>query len=818
MEFGIQEGLIDNFIYNIIQDEDGYLWLGTGEGICRYDGIEFTTEFEGDSLPVAPVKKIFKDSQGKIWFGFNNGLIAVLEKAKFKLINLEDDKLNTINDFAEDSDGKIIATTQNKGLYRISDDYSVEYFFEGLEGKLISSLCLLSDNNLLLGTFDGLFLYEFLPDGKSLLLKGRIEDIPYTNIQSILAVKKDEIYIGTADEGLYLLKIQGKDIQSFNIKKIGEDFELAYIDVKDIFVDEKENLWLSAGGEGVYRLNYAPLVGKFTSISHYSESNGLVSRYIQDIFQDIEGNIWFGSYGNGISVLKDQAFSFFNIGTQDFDNNILSILELENEYWLGSESGILITNFSESQGKVLDSKNGLPNDAITALYQDNAGTIWIGTSRNGIYKIQPGNSQVSMFNLSLNSLENNINKITGKGSEIWVATNGGVLYFNISTGRQRTYSTTDRLPHNQIQDIFIDRNDEVWIATRSNGIYNLTKGEGFAIDVKAELEFVSIIEDKQGIKWAITQGEGVFGFMDDSLIYFSSSNGLRSNYCYSIKEDSEENLWIGHRLGMSQISKERNIIKSYSVEQGIDVDFNHNAVIENDLKQLVFGTSKGLVIYDAGSDEKDTIPPKLNITSLKISDKDFDFSQPVYLPYGKHKIRIDYRGINLKNPEFVYYRYKLDGYDDWSEPVTQSYVIYSRIEDGKYNFMLQACDENGICSSDPLELIIEVKVPIWKTWGFVVTIVLLLFISVYSIIKIRERKQRKLQEFLQTSLDERTREVMVQATEIENKNRDITDSINYAQRIQTAVLPNKEYMDAVMPDYFVLYKPRDIVSGDFYWL
>lgn len=643
LEFGIESGLKDNFIYNIIQDENSYLWLGTGAGVCNYDGIEFVTEFAGDSLPVAPVKESFKDSKAKLWFGYTNGNIAVLENSKFKLIVPAEDKLGTINGFAEDSEGRILVTTQNKGLLRISDDYSIEYITKGLEGKLISTLYLLSGNNILLGTFDGLFLYKFLPDGSGLQAAGRFEDIPYTNIQSIVSVKNGEYYIGTADEGLYLLEINEKDTESFSIKKIGEEFDLGYADVQDIFIDENDNMWISVGGKGIYRLNYSLLSGTFTSISHYSESNGLVSSYIQDIFQDIEGNLWFGSYGAGISVLKDQSFSFFYELPVDFDKSILSVLERGNQYWLGSESGILITDLSGKKYQILDAKSGLPYDGVTALYEDKTGTIWIGTSSNGIFKIKPGNDRVYQFNLSLNSLENNINKIVGKDNGVWVATNGGVLFFNIYTGQQRTYTTEERLPHNKIQDIFIDNKDEVWLATRSNGIFNLTNFEGFTLDVKTELEFVSLTQDKQGIMWAITQGEGVFGFAKDSLIYISSAQGLRSDYCYSIMEDSEENLWIGHRLGMSQINKQRKNVKTYSIEQGIDVDFNHNAVITNSLDQLVFGTSRGLVTYDAKSDVKDTIPPKLTLTSLKISDKDFDFTEPIFLPYSRYKIRIDFR-------------------------------------------------------------------------------------------------------------------------------------------------------------------------------
>ncbi len=818
LEYGTESGLSDNFIYNIIQDDNGYLWLGTGEGICRYDGIEFITTFAGDSLPLSPVKSSFKDSRSKLWFGFDDGQIAVLENNQFRLILLEDDQKSAINGFAEDTKGNIIAATQSKGLLRISADNSVEHLLSGIEGQLISSINLSFDDNILLGTFDGLFLFRFQAKKPGLELIGRFEDIPYTNVPTIVKMEgQDGFYIGTEDEGLYEMEIKGQDIQSYSIQKIGLEFDLDYADVKDIFKDDLKNLWFSTGGEGVYRLNYSKRNGKYSSVSHYTESNGLVSNYMQDIFQDKESNIWMGSYGAGISVLKDQAFSFYNFSSENYSTNILSLLKVGDNYWLGSETGILITDLSGNKEEVLGVENGLPNDGITSLYQDSKGVIWIGTSRNGIYKVRPENYRITSFYKSLNSLENTVSRIIGKDNDVWAATNGGVIKFNISSGRNQIFSTKERLPHNKIRDIYLDKDDQLWIATRSNGIYNLSKREGIDIDVKTEIEFVAITEDNHGTKWAVTNGEGVFGFSEDSLIHFSSADGLRSNYCYSIEEDSEGNLWVGHRLGISRINKERNNIKTYSVEQGISADFNHNAILKNEFDQLVFGTSKGLVFYDPASDKQDSIPPQLNITSLKISDTDYDFTKDIYLPYGRYKIRIDFRGINLKNPENVSYQYKLDGYDDWSDAGNQPFVIYSRIEDGRYRFMLKACDESGLCTEEPLELIIEVKIPLWKAWWFISSFIFLLMFGVYTIIKVRERKQRQLQEYLQTSLDERTKEVRKQASEIEDKNRDITDSINYAQRIQASILPPIGRLQNTFSGSFVFYQPRDIVSGDFYW-
>ena len=233
---------------------------------------------------------------------------------------------------------------------------------------------------------------------------------------------------------------------------------------------------------------------------------------------------------------------------------------------------------------------------------------------------------------------------------------------------------------------------------------------------------------------------------------------------------------------------------------------------------MFFGTNDGLIIYNAHMIRPDTVAPRLSIVQLNISDSIYSTNEDIKLPYGAYKVRIDFVGINLSNPDQVTYRYKLDGFDlDWSDPTRETYARYPRIEDGQYTFLLEACDGNGNCTMDPLEMNISVKIPIWKQWWFFVTLILAAIVSVFVIIKVRERKQKALQEYLEQQLEERTREVINQKEEIEIKNRDITDSINYAQRIQASILPPIKKLHNTFSGSFVFYQPRDIVSGDFYW-
>jgi ligand-binding sensor domain-containing protein/serine phosphatase RsbU (regulator of sigma subunit) len=818
--YDAENGLSNKYIYNISQGEDGYLWLGSGEGVFRFDGFRFINKFPGDTIPQRIVTSNFKDSKNRLWFGYRDGAIAVLEGVRFRLIITDEAHKSSINGIVETKDGLIITATQDKGLVLISENYGIKYVSKGLEGQLISSLALTAKDEIITGTFDGLFLSRFNPDKSKLEIVGRITDIPYTRVQTINnSGTEGKFWVGTETDGVYLLQQGNEDLKSYKSSKIGVDFGIKFSNVMNVFEDKEKNVWVCTNGEGVFRLLPGINDTTFSGVQHFNSDNGLPSNYVSDVFEDFEGNLWFSTIGECITVLKDQSFSFYTFESEKFNDDILSICDDGSRYYLGGETGILVTDKTGNKAEYLIDKNsGLPLDKITALYKDILNTIWIGTSHSGLYRLKAGSRRVERYAFSQNSLENVINAITGDTKNIWIATNGGVMNYNLDDGTHTHYTTMEGLPHNKIRDIFIDSEGNVWIATRSNGLYCITsKKEGLRIEARTELEFVSITEDKDSEIWGATNGDGVFHFAKDSLKYYSTANGLLSNYCYSISTDREGNIWVGHSSGLSCIGNVNGNVRKFSVDQGITANCNYNSRLINFRKNLVIGTSKGIIEFDPSKERKTIIPPKLNISGLKISDVDYDFSHDVKLPYGKYKIRIDFIGINLKNPEGVYYQYKLNGYDDWSEPTSNPYVIYSRIEDGDYTFILRACTDTNICTEKPLELRISVKIPVWKTWWFILLLIFTVIATVYSIIKYREKKQKEIQEYLEKELDLRTKEVKDQADVIETKNRDITDSINYAQRIQASILPPIKRLQDTFSDTFVMYQPRDIVSGDFYW-
>jgi len=815
--FGIEDGLCHEFTYAINQDENGFLWIGTTQGLCRYDGYNFESEFRGDTLPATITNTSLLDSQGRLWFGHTDGLISVLQARKFKVITPNADFRSVINEIVEDRNGNILLLFQQSGVLIVKPDNTLKYISEPFAGKFLSSMQFTEDGNLLVGTFDGLSLYRISGEDE-FLHTGDLAGIQYTRVQSIVkGINENSYWIGTEDEGLFRLTGEGYNPENYTVQKVGVDKGLEYSSIPSIVQDEAGRLWISDYGNGVYRFDVDNEENLLSSVL-FDKQIGLPNQYINNIFIDVEGNVWFSSQGDGIAVLRDQAFAFYNQYKNEPIPEITAIALSESDYWFGGNGKMAYVNrYNPDEITFFDRSNGVPDAIISALYVDSYGDLWIGTDNSGIFRKKSDSNRILPFFISNNSLENAVNGIDGANKTIWVASNNGAFSIDIHTGNREYYNTSTGLPHNRIHDILVGQDGRVWVATITSGLYCLSDDFQYRIKGNPKLEFFTLAEDEDGAIWAGTYGDGVFKFAGDTLEYFNSESGLKSDFAYAIGIDHDGYVWVGHRLGLSKINPYTRITQGFGIESGFKADIHHNAIATSSDGKVMIGTNNGLIVYDSYQARKDTIPPRLNIKSVLISDVPYDPASDIKLKYGSYRLFIDFIGVDLRNPDQVSYSYMLEGYDEnWSDLTSISTINY-RIQDGAYIFKLKACDGLGNCTIEPLTLNISVKIPVWKAWWFLLLCFLLMVAVVFAIIIVRERNQKAIQEYLQQQLNERTREVILQKEEIENKNRDITDSINYAQRIQASILPSIQKLHETFSGSFVFYQPRDIVSGDFYW-
>ena len=820
--YSIDNGLAQRYVYAITQDKYGYLWIGTGEGISRFNGITFNTFTTEQNLSEDFTTCSLKDDDGNLWFGHNQGGISYSDGRKIQTVMVDTMVKSTINGIIEGKNKIIWAIALNGTILNIKPDKKTSVFNKLFRNKLLYSINLSPDSNLLIGTGEGLYICHLDDKREITSSKQLLKQLPGTKITSIVKsrFKNNTYWIGTGDEGVYELWF--KTPVTVQIRNLGLEYGLDATNVQYMMEDKNNDLWIGTFGDGLYRMIYSETSKYFNpNPINYNTDNGLGDNYIKTLFQDREGNIWVGKYGSGLAILNDEFFTFY-FNNQEYGSNFTALFFDKNDRWFAADSG-LIRNEMYSQKSYILYKKGdqLPNDKITALYGDNDGFLWIGTEKNGVYKLNilEGIIEPMVFDNSI--LGKSINAFAYDGYLMWIATKGGVYALNPKSGSQYHYSTENGLVHNNINHVYLARNGNIYISSHSNkiSIINQEKIEHLAVTNENQiLNITSITEDKGGDIWVATYGNGIYKQVGSKFRQFTTKDGVKTDYCYSLIAGDDYDLWVGHREGLSKVNVRNNSIEVFGKKYGIIGDCNFNASFKDKLHNLWFGTNKGAIKYDPKKFLINNIPPALDITTATFSDKNYPVTAPINLPYDAYRLKIGFVGISFKNPENIKYQYILEGYDiTWSEPTSTNIATYPRIEDGNYIFKVRACNSDGICNDQPTILEISISPPFWKTWWFIASVVLILIGVVYFIIFLREKNHIRTQRILEEQLAERTTEVVAQKEEIEKKNQDITDSITYAKRIQESILPDKQKLKDAFPESFIFFQPRDIVSGDFYW-
>ncbi len=814
--FDIENGLPNNFINTIDQDKNGYLWIGTSEGLAKYNGLNIEQFKTKDGLSDDFISVTYIDNQGTMWLGHSNGNVSYYNKGRFDTIG---SGLNTIiTGITEDNVGNKWISTQTEGIYRIEEETHTVKVYE-MPNNIISSIVCLETNIILIGTNNGLYKRKIINNNLSKIES--VNGFPSFNVTSIIKKNnKSGVWVTTSEAGLYNLSIS--DDNKITVFKVGDNIGLNLENVQSVFEDNEQNLWVSTFGLGICKLNYSLDKKDFIDIKFYNEENGLISNYVKTIFQDRESNIWIGTYGFGLAQKMEESFLFYSFDENVYSNNIFSIIIDKKQFlWLGTAEGLMQIDLrTEKVLEFYNADNRFINDIVTSLCFDNSGNLYVGTSKNGLYYFNTEEKEFEKIIIGGDALSNMINKIAIDNDTIWAATNGGII--KLHKNLISVTNTTNGLKHNVVNDLCFNKTkDKLYFASSITNMVSFIQKDsvistpiGSAYDL---YEFISVDIDENGSLWLATTDYGIIRWDSLVAVKLSPDMGLKSNYCYNIIVDNQNNIWVSHRGGLSVVMQENEEIKTYGINDGISSNLNKNSAFLDNKGNLWFGTNNGLIKHVPENREKTNIPPILNINSIKINNKEVDFSKMIKLKYGTYQFVFNFTGISLKDPQGVTYKYMLEGHDpSFISSNTNKNIVYNNLTDGDFYFKIYTCNSEGICTEKPVVVNIFIDKPFWrKTWviiTFIVLIIIITFFLVYT--RFNQLKKRKL--WLEDELWKRTSEIVAQKHELEVKNQNITDSLEYALSIQRSILPNKSYVQKYFPDSFIFYKPKDIVSGDFY--
>ncbi len=817
--------LDESFIYTINQDNRGYLWIGSSDGLFRYNGFDLVTYSTHDSLADNFITSSYKTDNG-IWFGHMNGKFTFFDGEKFSKHTIGENE-SSISNFAQSPDGNIWAGTFTGGFINLSQKRG-KAIHEFENGDItLYTFCFISSTEILVGSYDGIRRCILDPNGKIKTLE-YIQGIPSTKIQDIKKVKtKDIYYIATQNEGFYCLSITGS-----NYKTIRMDSEDQQIEgIQGFIEDKKSSLWIATFGHGLYQAILKD-DNTFERLIEIKDSKNLLSENLKTLYQDRDENIWIGNYGNGIKKLSFSTFSSTIFNKENLGNNINAIEATQNYSWIGTEKGLAKCDLNS--GHILNfynKVNGLPDDVITTIHAGNDGRIWIGTSKQGIWAFDIQSQKTYRYPIHSGNLENNITSIASLNNELWIGTKKGLCRVNLLNDSIQWYNIhKGGLPHNSVRHIFIDTEQSIWIATLSNTLLKYKDNTFSRITIPSEsgintLEVIT--EDKNRNIWVGSAGQGIFRIHGDSILNMTTNEGLLSNYCYSLAGDKNGFIWIGHRGGLSRVNINGLSVRSIEKFNNTDLKYNFSpkAISIGDRNKIWFGTSNGLITYNPELENREFLPPLLNITSIQINNLEHEVKEKIKLPPGRYKIKIEYIGINLKDPSKVKYQHRLIGYDEeWAEITEETSVIYPRLSEGSYTFELNASSAEGIITRHPKRIEFVIKTPLYKkTWTYIV-LAFAIGALIFAYFKRREYRHRYEKLLLERKVHQRTleinrqkRELEEQANLINSKNNDITDSLKYARKLQSSISPPEEVLARLFPNHFLINKPKDIVSGDFCW-
>ena len=816
-----EEGLYHSFIYTINQDSDGFIWLGTGEGLYRFNGFDFEYFTTEDGLADNFVTDIFRDNVGRLWIGHQSGSVSVLSGSDFVVLNESPETQGTVTDITQDDHGFIWVTVQNQGLLLVKEDFEVTPVSFSTEQEPLSQIACLGNDYFLIGSQESIFLGKYERASGSMVILNRLEGYPGSKVVDILQESPGNYFVVSQEDGFYWFAFDSLSAD-YTFSAIDDNVDGVLDNLQGGIIDGKGTLWLYSMGNGL--IKYRGKGKDLTRMDMVTIENGLVSNNIRSVFEDFEGNLWFGMYGEGLLRYVDNNLRFYSYSDETGSNRTHTITA-DNE-GLMAVIGNRLYRLNQSGDSVLNSyplPGKYSGDVVNAAYLADDDRLWLGFEKSGLYVFGPSGFK-AVF-ISNDNLANSVNHITGKDGYIWVGTKKGICRIIGETGNTEWFTTDHGLPHNNIQQLYIDSAGRVLVATLCSEInYISDKGEVGRLDKSSMGPFnsvVSISEGNDGTIWAGTHGNGVWKILEGDNVNYNRTSGLISDFCYSLTTTDEGVVVIGHRGGISQIDPETNIIRTFSRLEGVksSAEFYPNAIFADNFGDIWFGTSEGIIKYLSALSPGGTASPKLHINALYVDGEQVDHSAgQVLLKPGYYELVVDYIGINFSNPEMVTYQTQLEGYNkNWSALTSTRRVVYDRVGHGNYSFKIKAFKADDIGSEIKSAFELRINKPVYLAIWFYAAILIMLSLLVYIIIRLREGKQIKFQIYLQDKLDERTHEVIMQKEKIEIINKDITDSINYAQSIQASILPPVSKLQGKFTGAFVFFQPKDIVSGDFYW-
>ena len=762
-----EDGLSQGTVETIIQDDQGYIWLGINDGLCRYNGYEFKIykhdeELE-NSITNNYIVDIKQDNSGNIWVGTANGLSKI------------DTKTDLITNYNMNDEEKSLSH------YNIGD------------------ILITKSGDVLVGTSDGLNIYNEKKD-EFYRIFNKDSDLSSQFIRSLAEDENQNIWVAT-NNGIDKIDIKNnKNIISF---KTGHGkFDISENDIYVVRYDPKGYIWAGALKEGLNRIDI-----NTNEVKQYKnddrDEKSLPGNHVKDILRDSSGNLWVGT-DNGLAKYNEQTENFATYKNKIYDktslvnDEVFSIQEDESGLiWVGTYAGISMfdpnTNIEHYKKDPFD-ENSISDNSIHGIYEDKDGLLWVGTNSKGVNVINRKNYNVKHLNKTSKDYpisDDNINDIVGIDNKIFIATKNGLNEVDKDLKTINIYNTEDGICNNNITALFADSKKNVWIGT-ANGISVLNTNTNEIIDItdiltnhNIEDQYIKVIyEDSKGNYWVgcfidgglvkidpnkrtienyrnkkedktSISSNNIRSIVEDKNgnLYIGTSyglnklnesnntferylekDGLSNNTVYGLLVDDNNNLWASTNLGISKLDTNTMTFETFNIIDGFQGnEFNGRAYYKNKSGELFFGGINGLNIFRPNDINRSRYVPTVIFDEFKVNGKVYKDINNQEFKYNENTINISVFISNYKNTKNIQYMYKLEGVSDSWDISRSNNINYSDLAPGTYTLKIKARSYSGKVSDESAVKFI-IKLPIWKSKAAILIYLIIITIVIYRTI------------------------------------------------------------------------------------
>jgi signal transduction histidine kinase/ligand-binding sensor domain-containing protein/ActR/RegA family two-component response regulator len=781
-----EAGLPQNSAQAIVQTRDSYLWIGTQEGLVRFDGVRFVV-FDRSNTPAMKGNMIWalaETRDGSLWIGTNSGLLR-LRNGSFSTYGKADGLAEeSVVSLFEDRDGVLWIGMFSSGAMAYRNGRFVP--FPGrvaLDRGRVASISQSRDGSLWFCTDQG--LYRLLAE--TLVRYTTADGLSSNRVNAAVEDAGGSLWAGTANG---LDRMEGGRFVRFRSPAGAIDTA-----VRAIFSASDASLWIGTETAGIARITGGRL-------ARYGSQDGLPGDQVWSFCEDREGNLWVGMFDAGLVCFTDGAFVGYTQSEGLIANQVRAVYETrDGGLWIGTNAGLsrltngVFTNYT--------TKEGLNNNVVRALAEDRRGDLWVGTD-GGLCRLSKGRfSNYPEVADSVRAL------YVDSDDRLWIGMAGrGVA--RLDNGRFVHLGAETGIASNAARVVLRTRDGAYWVGG-NRGLTRLAPGsvrtytsrDGLAADF-----VLSLYEDRDGVLWIGTFGGGVSRLKNGRIASCTTRNGLFNDVAYAVMEDDAGNLWMTSNKGAYRVSKreldeffdgKRQLVTStsYGVTDGMksaECNSGSPAAMKSRDGRLWFATLKGVAMVDPGNVTKKGRPVPVVLEQAIVDGHAVALDRPLTLPPGKGDLQFQYAGLSLMRPDKIRFRYRLLGFDtEWVNAGTRREAFYTNIPAGRYQFQVTAQAGDDPWSPQPASFTFRMKPRFYHTsWFYLLNLMLVAGLIVAGH-RVRVRRLRARERELVKLVDARTEALRREIREREQAQRDLEqakEAADAANRAKSAFLAN----------------------------